>query len=136
MAKVKVKLKGRAPTDEQRRLYDKHQPNVVFYVFLVLFAYGYFFTDLASMLDMATPKEVAEMVGLSLDHTFADDEKVKSSIKMPHSTTFSSDQERLILFGIIFLTFTATYFLEVKFKKYGGIPMVMIKKSKNHIWIP
>lgn len=104
-------------TDEQRQAHDRHRPLVALTVLAVLAAYIYLLTDMASSLGLPTPQDLAQAVGLSLQHVFGRDGNVQSSISISYTRRFGHDDERLIYLLLLAAAFLSAYILPLRYKQ-------------------
>jgi hypothetical protein len=97
---------------------DHHQPLMVLAVLAFLTLYIYLFTFASKSLDLPMPQDLAESLGLYVEHIFDDDRNVSSSLYIPFTWVFSeNDDERLILFLGAGIAFLLVYFLPLKHKQ-------------------
>ena len=117
-------------TDEVRELNNKtNNFKLYFLVFFVMAFFMYFFTDLWQVLSIPSPEElIKNKIGINFAGLFDDDGNLDSNlgIKFTQSSSFSYDRERLIFFSLFSLAFGISYFLPVKYKKYGFLPFSML----------
>ena len=97
---------------------DHHRPLMVLAVLAFLIVYIYLFTYASKSLDLPMPQDLAESLGLYVEHIFDDDHNVSSSLYIPFTWVFShNDDERLILFLGAGIAFLLVYFLPLKHKQ-------------------
>ncbi len=105
-------------SEAQQRANDKHRPEIVFAVFAVLFLYLYLFTHIADPLGIPQPEDLADNLGISIDHIFDDDRNVDSTLTIKLTQRFSSnDDERFVFFVVLAVGFVLVYFLPLKYKQ-------------------
>jgi hypothetical protein len=102
--------------EEQRKNGRRHRPTVVFAVLGLIAVYIYLFTDISEILNIPTPQEAVETRGIDIPHVFDKDGNVDSKLSITFTRRFNSDDERLIYFTIVALTFLCAYFLPFRYK--------------------
>ena len=111
-------MKNVPVTDAQRRDNDRHRPAVVLAVLAVLCVYIYLFTHIADTLGLPLPEDVADEIGLSIDHVFDSDRNVDSMLRITQTQRFKkNDDERLVYFLVLALAFVSVYFLPLRHKQ-------------------
>ena len=111
-------LKSVPIDDELRRAHDRHRPLVVLAVLGVLAVYVYLFTQAASYAGLRLPAELAFDLGAEIPHVFDDDGNVESNLQISMTDRLgSSDDERLVFFGMLSAAFLCAYFLPLRYKQ-------------------
>jgi len=105
-------------TDEQRRRNDTHSPWVVLLVLGLLFAYAYAFTDLAGLLGLPGPRDLASAAGVRVEDVFDGAGRIESSLWMSQSHIFATNaDEMLVFFLLLGAAFLTVYFLPLPLKR-------------------
>lgn len=105
-------------TDEQRRENDRHRPLVVAAVLGLLTLYVYLFTHAADVVGMPRPEDLAESLGIAIEHVFDRDRNVDSTVRITQTQRIrSNDDERLALYLILAAGFLCAYFLPLRYKQ-------------------
>jgi hypothetical protein len=110
-------LKTVPVSDEERRANDRHRASVVAAVLIVLAVYLYLFSDVSDLLAFPAPVELAQRLGVEIEHVFDDDGNVESNVYISYTDRFSGDRERLILGTALFGAFLSAYFLPLAWKQ-------------------
>ncbi len=91
---------------------------MVLAVLAFLTVYIYLFTYASESLDLPMPQDMAESLGLHVDHVFDIDRNVDSSLYIPFTWVFeNNDDERLVLFLGAGFAFLLVYFLPLIHKQ-------------------
>ncbi|MBF0370950.1 MAG: hypothetical protein HQL52_15990 [Magnetococcales bacterium] len=106
-------------TDQQRSRNDaQHNHGVVVLVLWLLLLYIYLFTYVPQTLHLPMPQELAQELGVALDHVFDRDLNIHSHVNISWTQRFDSNEsERLILFYTILGSFLSAYYLPLRFKR-------------------
>jgi hypothetical protein len=96
---------------------NRHRHGYVVAVLAVLFVYIYLFTQSYKILGIPNPEELAQAIGLEINYIFEDDGLVDSELYISDTKIFNNDDERLILFLSVGISFLLAYYLPFKMKQ-------------------
>lgn len=123
---ARVRLRGAAVSPEQQRAHDRHRPWVIAPVFAVLAAYCWCYTHVAAWLGVLTPAQLSARLGLTLHRVLDDDGNVDSKLQVSRTDLFNNDDERLIVFAVLFACFLTVYFLPPQHKKRAIVAWFLV----------
>lgn len=116
-------LGNKALSEEvQEQNNSKNNYFIVFGVLFYIFVFSYLFTQIYRWISLPSPLDFFNSLGIIKNIILFDDDTNLDSLLYFNSSNninFDSDNERLIFFGILAITFLATYFLKVKYKRFS-----------------
>ena len=114
-----MKILSGKKTSDQRRIYfnQKHNHQLVFSVVMVFFIYMYFFSRLSQYMGLPTPQDIFEFLRLSQFLSFEPGEYIYPKLSAGNTNLFSGNQEKIILFSGLAITFITNYYSNVRIKK-------------------
>lgn len=129
-------LLGGAPvTPEEQRRNNGHRHGWVLAVLGVLFVYLYCFTHIDRRLGLPAPQDLAERMGIRVDHVFDSDRNVDSEIHVSYNAeTYSNDDERMVLFLGVGVAFVLVYYLPVAWKRQALLAVTVVLAVVLYGW--
>lgn len=116
--------------NETRELNNNKNNFKVLFLFLIIsFSFLYLFTDLWQVCSLISPEELfRNKLGINFPSIFDNDGNLDSNLNLAFSKSsfYTPDRERLIFFSLFTISVLVTYFLPVKYKKYGFIPFSIL----------
>lgn len=108
--------------DIQEKNNSKNNYFIVFGVLFFVFIYSYLFTQIYQWLHIPSPEYLFNNIPIIKDILLFDDDTNLDSLlgmSLSGNVYFGNDNERLIFFGILSITFLTSYFSNIKYKKYS-----------------
>lgn len=102
------------PLEQEKN--NRHQIIPVFAVLVVLAICCFLFTKVHENLGVPSPKKLAQQYGVFIPHIFDSEGDVDCELSISSTSKYKSDDERLIFFSGVSVTFLLVYFFPLRFK--------------------
>jgi hypothetical protein len=123
---ARVRLRGGAVSPEQQQAHDRHRPWVVLPVLAVLAVYCWCYTHVARWCGALTPADVAARLGLALPRVLDDDGNIDAKLQVSRTALLGNDDERLLVFAVLFACFLSVYFLPIRHKRAAIVAWFLV----------